>query len=161
MEKGTKRIGEIMVTKGYITQAQLTDALTEQRMTDKFLGTILLEKGWLKPHDLTEALAEQFNIPVIDLKAQYIDMEITNKFSSSLISEHKCFPVSINEETITVAILNPLDGEGISTIEEQARPHKVNFVIAFEDDFNEVMGSYRKFRSQRIQNLLRKDKPKP
>jgi hypothetical protein len=160
MEKGHKRIGEILVEKGWITEAQLLDALTEQKLSDKFLGSILVGKGWISDHNLMEALSVQFNIPFITLKTQYIDMELARKFSSSLLVDHKCFPLSATDDSVTVAIVNPLNAVALSKIEEEARPKNVNFVLVIEEELREVIQSYRKYISESIQRLLRKDKPK-
>ena len=54
MKKTVKRIGEILIEKGWITEAQLHDALTEQRLGDKFLGTILKDKGWISDKELAD-----------------------------------------------------------------------------------------------------------
>ena len=75
-----------------ITEAQLHDALLSQKLTSGFLGTILVSKGVIGQRQIVEALSEQFDIPLIDLKTQYVDMELSRKFSSSLIVDHKCFP---------------------------------------------------------------------
>lgn len=158
MQKGKKRIGEILIEKGLITEAQLHDALSEQRVTDGFLGTILLGKGWINERQLLEALSEQFDIPLVDLKTQYIDMELARKFSSSLILDHKCFPLRQDEDSITVAIVNPLNAVAMSKIEEEAKPRKVNFVLVAEGDIKETIQNYRQYISQSIQRLLKKDR---
>ncbi|MDD5729609.1 MAG: hypothetical protein PHN57_00560 [Candidatus Omnitrophica bacterium] len=159
MDKGHKRIGEILLEKGWITEGQLHDALTEQKLSDKFLGAILVGRGWITDENLLEALSVQFAIPVISFKGQYIDMELARKFSSSLIVDHKCFPVSATEDTVTVAIVNPLNAVAISKIEEEARPKRTRLVLVSEQELKEVVQSYKKYISESIQRLLRKDKP--
>jgi len=54
MKKPTKRIGELLVEKGLITEGQLYDALREQAAGRRYLGEILIQKDglpkaiWLK-----------------------------------------------------------------------------------------------------------------
>src|SRR3989338_4566765 len=103
MRKPAKRIGEILLEKGFIAEAQLADALLEQKLNNVFLGEILIKKGWINERNLLEALSEQFAIPLINLKDQRIDMELAQKFSSSLINEQKSFPLSKSEDSLTVA----------------------------------------------------------
>lgn len=158
MQKSPKRIGEILIEKGLITEAQLHDALQEQRISDGFLGSIMVKMGWINKRDLAEALAEQFDIPLIDLKSKYIDMELARRFSSSLILDHKCLPIHQDEESVTVAIINPLNAVAISKIEEEAKPRRVNLVLVTEDDINEAIQNYRQYVSESIRRLLKKDK---
>lgn len=59
------RIGERLVQQGFITQAQLDEALAEQRRGGTYLGDrmplgdILVKRGWLSPQALAEALVTQ------------------------------------------------------------------------------------------------------
>ena len=159
MKKGLKRIGEILLEKGWITEAQLHDALQEQKFSDKFLGSIMVDKGWISDENLLEALSVQFAIPLVNLKTQYINFDLAAKFSSSLIVDHKCFPISETDDSVTVAIMNPLNAVALSKIEEEAKPRTVKFVLAPENDLKEFIQKYRQHLSQRIQRLLRKDKP--
>jgi len=156
MEKSAQRIGEILIAKGYITEAQLHDALLDQKMSDKFLGMILKEKGIVTDQELTEALAQQFNLPIVDLKTEHIDMELARRFSTSLIVDHKCFPLRDDDYSVTVAIINPLNAVAISKLEEEASPRTVNLVLANEPDLNDLIKNYRLYISQSIQRLLKR-----
>lgn len=156
MEKSPKRIGEILVEMGFITEAQLHDALTEQKLGDKFLGMILVEKGAINGRNLAEALSHQFGLPLIDIKAQHIDYELARKFSTSLIIDHKCFPLREDDLTYTVAIVNPLDGIALSKLDEEANPKSVILGIVSEDELKDVLTGYRQYISQNIQRLLKR-----
>jgi hypothetical protein len=156
MGKSAKRIGEILIEKGFITEAQLHDALLEQKLSDKFLGMILVDKGLISDRDLRNALSDQFGIPMVDLKDQHIDMELARKFSTSVILDHKCFPLKEDEYSVTIAIINPLNAVAISKIENEAYPRKVNLVLASEEDLNKIIQNYRHYISESIQRLLRK-----
>ena len=156
MQKGPRRIGELLISKGFITEAQLHDALMEQKISEKFIGMILKDKGTITDHDLTEVLGEQFNIPLIDMRSQYIDMELAHKYSSALIIDHKCFPLKSEENFITFAIVNPLDMVALSKMDEESSPLTVNHAIVTESDMNEVIDQYRKYVSQSIQRLLKR-----
>ena len=157
MRKSPKRIGEILIEKGLISEAQLHDALQEQKVSNGFLGAILLKKGLVSKQKFLESLAEQFGIPFVDLKAEYIDMELARRFSSSLILDHKCFPLRRDEESITVAIVNPLDAVAISKLDEEAKPRRVNLVLVAEEDIKEAIQNYRRYVSDSIRRLLKRD----
>ena len=161
MEKSTKRIGEILIEKGFITEAQLHDALSDQKLSDKFLGVILKDKGLVSGKDIAEALADQFGLPLADLKSEHIDLELARKYSSSLIIDHKCFPFKQDEYTVTVAVVNPLNAVAISKVEEESSPRKVALVIADEQDLDELIRNYRQYISESIQRLLKRKPADP
>ncbi len=83
-------------------------------------------------------------------------MELAGGFLSSLILDHKCFPLSQDDDSVTVAIVNPLNAVAISQIEEEARPRKVKLVLVAEEDLKIVLQDYRRYISQGIQRLLKK-----
>ncbi|TCK61937.1 chemotaxis protein CheA [Seleniivibrio woodruffii] len=53
-----KRIGEILMQRGYLSQQQLNEVLNEK----KFLGQLMVEKGIVSPEELDSALVEQAHI---------------------------------------------------------------------------------------------------
>ena len=158
MQISKKRIGEILIERKLITEAQLKDALQEQKTSGGFLGHIMVSRGWITKTELSEALAEQFGIPLVEIKSQHIDMELVRRFSSCLILDYQCLPLCEDEDTITVAIVNPLDAAAISRIEEAVKPRKVNLVMAHEEDIRKAIQQYRQNISDSIRRLLKKKK---
>jgi hypothetical protein len=61
-EQSWRPIGELLVTKGLVTQDELDRALKEQEQTGELLGTILVERGFVSGPALAVALAEQFGV---------------------------------------------------------------------------------------------------
>ncbi len=156
MARSSKRIGEILIEKRRITEAQLHDALVEQKIDNQFLGRILIKKGIISDEDLVEALSAQFGMPIVDMKDYQLDMELAHTFSSALILDHKCFPVKQDDYTVMVAIVNPLDSIGLSQLEEKAYPRKVIPVLAVEKDVEKALQGYRQYVNQSIQKLLKR-----
>lgn len=160
MDKSGKKIGEILIEKGYVTEAQLHDALLEQKLNDKFVGMILKEKGYLADADLGRALAEQFGLPFVDLKEEHLDLEVTRKYSTALVVDHAYVPFREDEESVTVAVINPMDAVAMSKIEEEASPREVKLVMVSEQDIRQVIENYRRYINQNIQRLLKRPQPR-
>ncbi len=55
-------LGQLLIERGLITEAELEDALDEQALTDKPLGELLVKRGLLSGPDLTQALMEQLGV---------------------------------------------------------------------------------------------------
>ena len=55
-------LGELLVSKGLLTNAQLDAALTEQKRSGRLVGEILVESGVLSAFSLTRALTEQHGV---------------------------------------------------------------------------------------------------
>jgi serine/threonine protein kinase len=62
VQRGRGRLGEILVSEGLITAADLERALAEQRRSGKLLGRVLLDMALVAHADLLTALAKQQGI---------------------------------------------------------------------------------------------------
>jgi type IV pilus assembly protein PilB len=155
IRKTQKKIGEILVAKGLINDQQLQDALTQQRKSKKFLGEILIENYSINEKDLLGVLSEQFDIEVVSLKNKYIDWSFVKGFSSSLILDHKCFPVKKDAQAITIAITNPLDVWALKKSEDEARGLGVIWVLVSQKDMQEVIQQYQQYIRGNISNLFK------
>lgn len=55
-------LGELLVAKGLLTNAELASALTEQKLSGRLVGEILVESGVLSAFSLAQALTEQHGV---------------------------------------------------------------------------------------------------
>jgi hypothetical protein len=154
MKKADKRLGEILTEKGLISQEQLAEALAEQKRTKDFLGTILIRKRFIDREKFLRALSDQFKIPYVDLKEGQADLGASEKFSSSVIIESRCCPVSQTDTQITVAITNPLDAMVLSKVEEEARPKTVKYILVDDEDMDALIKEYKKKLKNDINKLF-------
>lgn len=138
-----KKIGEILIERGLITQAQLEDALAEQARTNKFLGDILIKNRKILEKDLLSVLAKQFNLSFIELHSENINWDFVKKFSPSLILDHKCIPIRQDEWSVTFGINNPLDVNLIKRAEDEARGLKLNLVLISRNDLEGFIVKYK------------------
>lgn len=61
-EQSWRPLGELLVTKGLVTEDELQRALKEQEETGQLLGTILVDRGFVSGPALAIALAEQYGV---------------------------------------------------------------------------------------------------
>jgi hypothetical protein len=59
------RLGDLLVTNGFLTQQQLEQALEEQRDSGgrKLLGEVLIEREYCSEEHVLECLAVDFGVP--------------------------------------------------------------------------------------------------
>ena len=68
-----KRLGEMLVDVGVLTEDQLTEALGKQKGSGKRLGTVLVDEKYITETQLIETLRMQLGIDFIDLNKAKID----------------------------------------------------------------------------------------
>ncbi len=154
-----KRLGEILLGKKLITLQQLEAALGEQQSgrRDLLLGKILMRKGLITEDDLMNALAEQCGIAFVSLKDQYIDWNLCQKHMQVIGAERKFFPFKETQDSLWVALSNPLDVAAIARLEENVRPKVIKMVLIKDSELEELIGQAEKRKMNGLKNLLDKE----
>jgi type IV pilus assembly protein PilB len=101
------RLGEMLIAKGIITDAQLEEALREQAMTSERLGTILVQRGDIDEVALVRVLAEHFGLGFIDLDDRAIDPSAVQLIKEPFARYHQLLPVGWDNDRLVVAMVNP------------------------------------------------------
>jgi type IV pilus assembly protein PilB len=116
-----RRLGEILVEQGAVTEDQLTAALAGQRQSRLRLGEELLDKGVVKPIALLRALAEQFGFEFVDLDEVTIDTALAQRVPEALARRHRALPIARDGEAVIVAMANPADVVAIDDLRSLLR----------------------------------------
>jgi hypothetical protein len=144
----------MLVDRRLITREQLDRALAQQRLTQEFLGTTLIRMGLIQPEALLTMLSEQFQIPRERLLPDRVDWSVAKQFPASVLSEGRCFPIRADEESVTVAIANPLDAWSLSAVERAARFRSVKPVLVSQPELDAVLQAYRQRLLQTLNTHL-------
>ncbi|MBQ8846343.1 MAG: Flp pilus assembly complex ATPase component TadA [Lachnospiraceae bacterium] len=110
-----RRLGDILVDAGVITEEQLLQALEYQSQQPKKirLGLALVQKGITTEVKIMEALKEQLHIESVTLTGYEISSDIIKMVAEpSMLKKHAMIPYSINPEypnRLYVAMADPLD----------------------------------------------------
>jgi type IV pilus assembly protein PilB len=155
--RSTKRLGELLIEQGLLTSAQLERALDHQRMTKEFLGVILVRLNLVPAKKLLAILSEQFGMPCESLTPERVDWTVVDQFPSSVLSSENCFPIRADAESVTVAIVNPLDAWALSAIEHAVKFRRVKPILVLQEELANVQQAYRQRSVQRIATQLNSD----
>ncbi|HEX72240.1 MAG TPA: hypothetical protein ENN65_02885, partial [Candidatus Hydrogenedentes bacterium] len=123
-------LGEILVNAGMLTMEQLEEALDEQRSNPtRHLGGILIEKGLASEEAVAQALARQCDAEFIRLDQATIEPDAPALISGRIAQQHTCIPVRVKDETVVLAMMNPLDLVAIEDV-ERATNRRVEVAVA-------------------------------
>ncbi|MFH1855997.1 MAG: type II secretion system protein GspE, partial [Candidatus Omnitrophota bacterium] len=103
------RLGEILVNEGIISSEALDEALKKQEQTGKFIGEILINRGLASEEKITQALSEQLGFAFVKVEEIPIEHNVLKLISEESARRHKVMPLYISDDTLTVAMVNPLD----------------------------------------------------
>ena len=104
-----RRLGEILVSAGKVTENQIEEVLQKQRNVGKKLGQILVEEGMVSEIDIIEAIEQQTGIKRIDLSNVQCDKKAIKLVSHKLCTKYVVAPFGFNGSKIMVAFEDPLN----------------------------------------------------
>src|SRR4029453_14441246 len=137
-----RRIGQIFVDMGFITDEQLTMLLEEQQQRPgTLLGKIAQELNMLTEEQLVQSLSEQMGMQIVDLSDMNIPHDVLMKVTESMAQLYRTIPIHFEGNRLTVATCDPQN----ITIQDELRPalgHDIKVVIAAEGDLMKALDKY-------------------
>ncbi|HTN77802.1 MAG TPA: ATPase, T2SS/T4P/T4SS family, partial [Pirellulaceae bacterium] len=103
-----RRIGQILVDLGFITDEQLEVLLEEKEQhPDVLIGKIAEEMGLVTDEQVVQALAEQMALQVIVLSDVTIPADVLGTITELMAEQYRVIPVAHDGRTLTVATCDP------------------------------------------------------
>ncbi len=137
-----RRIGQILVDLGYISDEQLEMLLEEQQQQPgELLGKIAEEMGLVTDDQLAQALAEQGGMQVISLVDVNVPDETLNKITETMATLYRVVPVRFDGNMLTIATAQPQN----LSIQDELRTflgYEIEIVVATERDVNTALDKF-------------------
>ena len=112
------RLGDLLVSKGYITEEQLAAALVESRSSGERLGRVLVRHGWTYEQELARALSEQWALPFVNIALVGVDASALRLLPREVGLEAHAIPVRFIEGAVQVAFADPSDPSSLAAVRE-------------------------------------------
>ena len=141
-----KRLGEMLIDEGLLSEDELGSALKEQKRTGQKLGQYLVHANICREGDIVNVLSRQLRIDRYD-PAQYpIDLSLAETISADTAKNKKVIPVARAGSVLRVATPDPLDIDALDSLEVITNL-EIEPVVCTEADyeqaFNSLYGLYR------------------
>ena len=104
-----KKLGDILIESGILTQEQLDKALEQHQITGHKIGDTIVEMGFVTDIDLMKALEYQCRIPYIDMSGLSIDPTAPGLISEENAKKYCVIPVGYENNQLVVVMNDPLD----------------------------------------------------
>jgi len=136
--KNPKKLGEILVYYKIITTQQLEEALDIQRNTRKRIGEILIDRGWVTQDEINWTLSKQLNIPYVQINIENINTQLVKNIPEYTLRRFKFLPlIELNGE-LAIAMADPTDEEAKEMINEITNG-KLKIVLASYKNINDIL----------------------
>ncbi len=103
------RLGDLLVEKNMITEAQLQHALQEQKLSGRKLGNQLVELRYVEENALLNLLSAQLNIPFVQLKQFRFDRELVQKLPETSARRYRVVVLRDDVDGLLLGMADPTD----------------------------------------------------
>ncbi len=149
-----RRIGQILVDMGFITDEQLQLLLEEQQQQPgALLGKIAEDMALITDEQLAQALGEQMNMKVISLGEQAVPKELLERMTETMAQLYRVIPVRFDGSTLTVATCDPQN----LTIQDELRTFlglEIEMVVCPEREINAAIEKYYSSDSLSVEKIV-------
>jgi type IV pilus assembly protein PilB len=102
-----RRLGELLVQSGAITDEQLREALQHQTGKRLKIGEALIELGHSSAEVVARALAKQAGMPFLDLSKGKVSEAILKQVPAEVVESHRILPVLERKGKLVIAMDDP------------------------------------------------------
>lgn len=156
MNYNKKKIGELLVDVGVISQQQLKYALQLQRLTGKKIGELMIEQGMVEEKDIIEVLKNQMDIVYIELDKEYIDPEVPRLIPEALARRHVLLPIKNEDGLLHVVMADPLNLVAIDDVQIATGLRIEPLISTSQDILNAIDRLYRKQNTEEAMEEFKK-----
>jgi hypothetical protein len=113
-----KRLGELLVDEGLITDDQVQEALADQKKTGELLGEVLVRKSYVTERDIARTLATQFSLPYISARRYNVSKEIAELIPDDMLGRYQFVPIDQFSNVLTIVVSGVVDNKALDEIEK-------------------------------------------
>ena len=136
-------LGAALLEKGRLSEAQLQQALNDQRRSGKLLGDVLLNEGYVTREDIGRVLAEQYRLPYVSLEDAPSHPDALEAVPESVAKQKEFIPVRLEEDKLTVLIAGPQSPHRFRHIGIMLGVRLHPMMTAVDDIGSEIEARYR------------------
>ncbi|HCM1555389.1 TPA: type II/IV secretion system protein [Vibrio parahaemolyticus] len=127
-----KRLGDLLVEEGIVSEDQIQQALSAQRSTGQKLGDALIDLGFITEKQMLEFLSQQLGLPLIDLGRAPVDADAVQILPEVHARRLRAIVVARNGDTLRVAMSDPADLFTQESLMNLLGEYNLEFIIASE-----------------------------
>jgi len=149
-----RRIGQILIDLGFLTEERVRTVLDEQRQRPtELFGQVAIGMGLISDEQLVQGLAEQMGLQVISLADLVVPPHVLAKITEPMAQLYRVVPVNLQDDVLTIAMCDP---QKLSVVDELRTflGCEVRAVVATEKDVLKALSRYYAAGGESVETLI-------
>ena len=118
-----KKIGELLIDSGMLTQSDVERGLKAHRETGVSFGKAIINLGLIEEHDLLAALSDQLEIPYLHLDSYKTEKQLTSLVTEKFARHNLIVPLFRIGDSLSIGVA---DSSNLETLDELNKITKLN-----------------------------------
>ncbi len=139
-----KKIGELLIERGFITENELDFGLDMQMQTHDRLGEVFVDNQIITQEELAQILGAQLGVEYVDLTKIVIPEDLSNLVRRNIARQNHLVPVKKQLDTLYVAMDDPLNYLALNEVRKATNMKVVAMIstpTAIERSMNTLYGN--------------------
>jgi type IV pilus assembly protein PilB len=149
-----RRIGQILVDLGYISDEQLELLIEEQEQRPgQLLGQVAMDMGMINDDQLAQALGEQMSLRTVALGDLSITPETLGKVTEPMAQMYRIIPTDFDGDTLTIAMCDPQN----LSVQDELRTflgYNIRVVVATEPALLAALDRYYGENTESVESIV-------
>jgi type IV pilus assembly protein PilB len=149
-----RRIGQILVDLGYISDEQLELLIEEQEQRPgQLLGQVAMDMGLINDDQLAQALGEQMSLRTVALGDLTITPETLSKVTEPMAQMYRIVPIEFEDNTLTIAMCDPQN----LSVQDELRTflgYNIRVVVATEPAVLAALDRYYGENTESVESIV-------
>ena len=129
MTSNDEYVLQLLVERGYLTEDQVAAASGSMKAENETTLDVLLAGGTLDEDTVLGTVADQFGLKYCHVDAEAINADVTKDIPSDIAKKYGVVPIVANEESVTVALLDPMGYDAVDSLRYVLRGKDVEAIL--------------------------------
>jgi type IV pilus assembly protein PilB len=149
-----QQVADIFVEQRVLQPSQAEDVLQEAQLNGKTIEQSLIDSGFVDHLGFYQVIADALGTDLVELAGTEIAPEILRLVPGGLARLHRALPVAVSDNTLSVALVDPLDPRAAEDL-RFALGKDVHVVVAPTEEVEERIKRYYGTDSSSMEDILK------
>ncbi len=151
--KTMPKLGIILEEAGLINEEMITEILSRGDESAQSLKQTLIQQGIVSEDEILDAIAQEMGMEKVELGKVKIDKEVLKEVDPKIATRYKIFPIKSGENSIHIALADPLDIQTIDDVEKLLGKRVIG-CVAPEEEILRLIRRY--YEGKKVEDLYKK-----
>ena len=136
MTSNDEYVVQLLLERGFLTEEQVEAAAKSMKAENETTLDVLVSGGTIGEDEVLGTVADQFGLKYCHVNAEAINPEVTKEIPADIARKYGVVPVVADEDSITVALSDPMGYDAIDSLRYVLHGRDVEAVISPKAEYH-------------------------